>query len=68
MIVDWLNDTLIVLGIETLDKINIFGLDIPFNSVILAISLIAFIFFILEMCIGIKYLLKKLTKIKGGKK
>lgn len=59
MIIEWFNSVFTLLGVQMPSSVKIFGVGISYNDLILSVFLTLFIFFIIEIIIGIKHLIHK---------
>lgn len=59
MIIEWFNSVFTLLGVQMPSSVKIFGVGISYNDLILSVFLMLFVFFIIEITIGIKHLIKK---------
>ena len=59
MIVEWFNSVFTLLGVSMPSNVKIFGVGISYNDLILCVFLSLFVFFIIEITIGIKHLINK---------
>lgn len=62
MIIEWFNSVFTLLGVEMPSKVEIFGVGVSFNDLIMVVMILLFNFFILEIVIGLKSIFHK----KGG--
>ena len=62
MILDWFKSVFTLLGVSMPNDVKIFGVGISYNDLILSVFLILFLFFIIEITIGIKHLINKRRK------
>ena len=63
MIVEWINTIFTLLGIELPQTWYFFGLSISINDLVLIAFILLFSFFVIEIIIGFKCWLKKLTHL-----
>lgn len=62
MIIEWFNSVFTLLGVSMPNDVKIFGVGVSYNDLILSVFLTLFIFFIIEITIGIKHLINNRRK------